>query len=69
MVLAGVRRYSLELVPHWRGEGLWGYAPLCAELGLQDRPDHWHSVTAGIREGLRGWAIGYAGAKMAATNI
>lgn len=39
----------------WRGEGAWGYAPLCAELGLQYRQEHWHSVTAGIREGLRGW--------------
>jgi hypothetical protein len=39
----------------WRGEGAWGYAPLCAELGLQYRQDHWHDVTSGIREGLRGW--------------
>lgn len=39
----------------WRGEGVWGYAPLCADLGLQYRQDHWHSVTAAIREGLRGW--------------
>jgi hypothetical protein len=40
----------------WRGEGVWGYAPLCAELGLRYRQqDHWHDVTSGIREGLRGW--------------
>jgi hypothetical protein len=39
----------------WRGEGAWGYAPLCAELGLQYRQEHWHSVTAGIREGLGRW--------------
>ena len=39
----------------WRGEGVWGYASLGAELGLQYRQGHWHSVTAGIREGLRGW--------------
>ena len=40
----------------WRGEGVWGYAPLCAELGLQYRQqDHWNHVTSGIREGLRGW--------------
>jgi hypothetical protein len=39
----------------WQGEGAWGYAPFCAELGLQYRQDHWQSVTAGIREGLRGW--------------
>jgi hypothetical protein len=40
---------------HWRGEGVWGYAPLCAELGLQYRQDYWQAVTAGIREGLQGW--------------
>jgi hypothetical protein len=41
----------------WRGEGVWGYAPLCAELGLQYRQqDHWHHVTSGVREGLRGWS-------------
>jgi hypothetical protein len=39
----------------WRGEGVWGYAPLCAELGLKYHQDHWQAVTAGIREGLRGW--------------
>jgi hypothetical protein len=39
----------------WKGEGVWRYAPLCAELGLQYREDDWHSVTAGIREVLRGW--------------
>jgi hypothetical protein len=40
----------------WRGDGVWGYAPLCAELGLQYRQeDHWYHVTSGIREGLRGW--------------
>ena len=39
----------------WRGEGAWGYAPLCAELGLHYRQDDWHNVTSGIREGLRGW--------------
>lgn len=39
----------------WRGEGAWGYAPLCAELGLQYCQDHWKDVTNGIREGLRGW--------------
>jgi len=39
----------------WRGEGVWGYAPLCAELRLQYRQDQWHDVTSGIREGLRGW--------------
>jgi hypothetical protein len=40
---------------HWHGEGPWGYAPLCADLGLQYRQDHWQAVTAGIRDGLRGW--------------
>jgi len=40
---------------HWRGEGVWGYAPLCAELGFQYRQDHWQDVTAGIREGLKAW--------------
>jgi hypothetical protein len=40
---------------HWRGEGVWGYAPFCADLGLQYRQDHWQVVTAGIREGLQGW--------------
>ena len=39
----------------WRGEGAWGYAPLCAELGLHYQQDHWQDVTSGIREGLRGW--------------
>src|SRR5262249_54841107 len=40
----------------WRGEGVWGYAPLCAELGLKYRQqDHWQAMTAGIREGLQGW--------------
>ena len=39
----------------WRGEGAWGYAPLCAELGLHYQQDHWHDVTSSIREGLRGW--------------
>jgi hypothetical protein len=39
----------------WRGEGAWGYAPFCAELGLQYGQEHWHSVTAGVREGLGRW--------------
>jgi hypothetical protein len=42
------------IASNW-GEGVWGYASLGAELGLQYRQGHWHSVTAGIREGLRGW--------------
>ncbi len=40
---------------HWRGEGVWAYAPLCAELGFQYHQDHWRAVKAGIREGLKGW--------------
>jgi hypothetical protein len=40
---------------NWRGDGVWGYAPLCAELGLKYRQDLWHAVTAAIREGLQGW--------------
>ena len=39
----------------WRGEGAWGYAPVCAELGLRYQQEDWHHVTSGIREGLRGW--------------
>ena len=39
----------------WRGEGAWGYAPLCAELGFQYRQEDWHHITSGIREGLLGW--------------
>ena len=42
----------------WRGEGAWGYARLCAELGLQYSQDHWLSVTSGIRAGLQGWDAG-----------
>src|SRR5690349_7176069 len=29
----------------WRGEGAWGYAPLCAELGLRYRQEDWQHVT------------------------
>ena len=39
----------------WRGEGAWGYAPVCAELGLRYHQEDWHHVTSGIREGLHGW--------------
>lgn len=39
----------------WRGDGVWGYAPLCSELGFQYRQDIWYDVTSAIREGLIGW--------------
>jgi hypothetical protein len=40
----------------WRGEGAWGYAPLCAELGLRySQQDHWQAVASAIRTGLNGW--------------
>jgi hypothetical protein len=39
----------------WRGEGAWGYAPLCAELGLRYVQEDWPNVTSGIRAGLQGW--------------
>lgn len=39
----------------WRGDGVWGYAPLCNELGFQYRQDIWHDVMSAIRQGLIGW--------------
>jgi hypothetical protein len=54
-VLAGIRFNRFELVSSWRGEGAWGYAPFCTESGLQYGQEHWHSVTAGVRECLGRW--------------
>lgn len=56
LVLAGIRAFACNWFRSWRGEGAWGYAPLCAELGFQYRQEDWHHITSGIREGLLGWA-------------
>jgi len=53
----------------WRGEGVWGYAPLCAELGLNtDKITGIRSRLASAKACVAG-AAGCAEARTAATNI